>query len=90
MVTEGSDAIDHLREATSPTGLYDWQLHLPGRGLASVGLLYNQENAFKAGLYLFLALAGMSGGFYFYFRALRVLSARRRVLSYPAAHRPKP
>jgi len=61
-----------------------------GAALASVGLLYNQENAFKAGLYLFLALAGMSGGFYFYFRALRVLSARRRVLSYPAAHRPKP
>jgi len=61
-----------------------------GAALASAGLLYNQENAFKAGLYLILTLAGMSGGFYFYFRALRVLSAKRRVLSYPAAHRPKP
>jgi hypothetical protein len=61
-----------------------------GAALASAGLLYNQDNAFKAGLYLLLTLAGMFGGFYFYFRALRVLSARRRVWSYPAAHRPKP
>jgi drug/metabolite transporter (DMT)-like permease len=58
--------------------------------LVSAGLLYHQENAFKVGLYLFLTLAGMLGGFYLYFRALRVLSARRRVWSYPAARRPKP
>jgi drug/metabolite transporter (DMT)-like permease len=61
-----------------------------GAALASAGSLYHQENAFKAGLYLFLTLAGMFGGFYLYFRALRVLSARRRVWSYPAARRPKP
>jgi hypothetical protein len=61
-----------------------------GAALASAGLLYQQENAFKVGLYLFLTLAGIFGGFYLYFRALRVLSAKRRVWSYPAIHRPKP
>jgi drug/metabolite transporter (DMT)-like permease len=61
-----------------------------GAALASAGLLCNQENAFKAGLYLILTLAGMFGGFYFYFRALRVLSAKRKVFSYPAARQPKP
>jgi drug/metabolite transporter (DMT)-like permease len=61
-----------------------------GAALASAGLLYHQENAFKAALYLFSTLAGTFGGFYFYFRALKVLSARRRVWSYPAARRPRP
>jgi drug/metabolite transporter (DMT)-like permease len=61
-----------------------------GAAVASAGLLYRQENGLKAGLLLFLALAGLFGGLYLYIRALKVLSAKRRVWSYPAARDPKP
>jgi hypothetical protein len=50
-------------------------------------LLYNQQSIVKVFVYLFFILAGAGGGFYLYFRALKVVSAKRRIYSFPSAHR---
>jgi drug/metabolite transporter (DMT)-like permease len=60
-----------------------------GSAFVFVELLYNQAALVNVFVYLFFTLAGTVGGFYLYFRALRVVSSKRRIYSFPSAHRPK-
>jgi drug/metabolite transporter (DMT)-like permease len=59
-----------------------------GSALMAVGLLYNETSLANTLVFVFYTLSATAAGFYFYFRILKLISAKRRVYSYPTANRP--
>jgi drug/metabolite transporter (DMT)-like permease len=60
-----------------------------GSAIIAVGLLYNEASLAKSLGCLTYTLVATGTGLYLYFRMLKLLSSKRRIHSYPAAHRPK-
>lgn len=79
-----------LRKLILLLGYASGSLICLGSAVVSSGLLYREADAINTWVYAFFTLLGTAAGFYLYFRALRVLSPKPRVWSYPAARRPKP
>ena len=60
-----------------------------GSAIIVVGLLYNEASLAKTSVFLTYTFIATSAGLYLYFRMLKLLTAKRRVHSYPTVHRPK-
>ena len=60
-----------------------------GSALMVVSLLYDETNLLKTCVFLFYTVVATAAGLYLYFCILKLLSSKRRVHSYPAAHPPR-
>ncbi|MFY9983794.1 MAG: hypothetical protein WAK31_03505 [Chthoniobacterales bacterium] len=60
-------------------------------GTASVaaGLMYGETSTPRTFLLLFIILAFLFGGFYLFFRCLKVISPKRRIQSFPTVDPPR-